>query len=337
MSFLITDLKKLVSEYLSNPVINILSPTKEEHVDNYIVIEKNTGKNYFYLDKEDLTMQFGFDRDLTKTYLVYVCLYQINKTLEKPFVEYYMEERSGSYEFIQKTINASLLSEGEEPDVEENFIRQCEEVINSTFDKLSIDYKGFVEIDDKIYVFYENIGDDLIQAKLGSSLCIIDEIVNKKKIINIPVHESATKVFDENQELLKMKDDEGNLIENPIVAYLCKKNGNDYENITIDNTIDDLDIKINIEHFGNNYLFSTEPLNIVGGFFSFFSGSKKPKRFSLFLDNSKNIDNKDKSLLLYITENAGTIEEYNEYSCISYYENETLFWIVRSELLFTEI
>jgi len=334
MSFLITDLKKAVSEYLSNPAVYPISIEKKEEVSENIpaTIPEN---NYFYLDKEDLTMQFGFDRDLSKTYLIYICVYQINKTLEKPFIEYYVEERSGSYEFIQKTLDASLINE-DESDVEEYFLSQCEQAINSTFDKLSIDYKGFVEIDDKIYAFYENIG-DLIQSKLGSSLCIIDEIINKKKILSIPFHESVIKLFDENQELLNMKDNEGNLIENPILAYLCKKNGNKYESVLIDNTIDDVDIKVNTEHFGNNYLFTTEPINTVGGFFSFFSGSKKPKRFALFLENVKNIENKDKSILLYMTENSETEENYNEYTCISYYDSEQEFWAVRSRLLFTGV
>jgi hypothetical protein len=334
MSFLITDLKKLVSEYLSTPT-KTQENKQENNDENDDVVEAQpiNDKKYFYLNKEDLTMEFGFDRDLTKTYLLNVCVYQINKTLEKPFLEFYVEERNSSYEFIQKTLYPNLFAADDESDIEEKFLEQCEDVINNTFSKLSIDYNGFIEIDDKIYAFYENIGEP-IQPKLGTALCIIDEIINTKKILDFPIHESIINLFNENQELVDMEDEDNSLLENPIVAYLCKKNGSAYENIISESSMDDIDTTVSHEKFGNVYLFTKTPINSTGTFFSFFSGSKKPKRFALFLDNSINLDTQGKSLIEYLAE---SLDDYNKYSCISYTENGTQYWVVRSKTLFTEI
>ena len=110
MSFLITELKKSVSEYLNTPTSSPLSK-EENEIKEEPTVDSLLQKNYTYLDKEDLTMQFGFDRDLTKSYTLHICLFQINNSIEKPFVEFYLENRDGSFQFIQKTIDPSIFQD----------------------------------------------------------------------------------------------------------------------------------------------------------------------------------------------------------------------------------
>ena len=134
-----------------------------------------------------------------------------------------------------------------------------------------------------------------------------------------------------------MRDEEGNNLDNPIVAYLCRKNGNTYENVTIDANTEEIDAKVSHEVFGDVYLFSKEPISAVGGFFSFFTGSKSSKRYALFLENEVTIDNGNKRIIDYMQEKQENASNYEEYDCISFNEYGNQFWVVKQKTLFTEI
>jgi len=96
MSFLISKLKKSVSLYLNKPAPpNEVEKTEdvveeqpindfEEEIEPVVPSEKI---EYEYIDEDDLTQKFGIDRDLSKNYKLNVCIYKINRTLEKQFVE----------------------------------------------------------------------------------------------------------------------------------------------------------------------------------------------------------------------------------------------------------
>jgi hypothetical protein len=164
---------------------------------------------------------------------------------------------------------------------------------------------------------------------------IVDEIINKKKVYDTPIQPKITELFQSNNELLKIKDKAGKELKNPISVYLCKKNGIVYENIYEDDkTTDDI---VHHETFGDVYLFSTEPINTVGTFFSFFTGSKKSRRYALFLEDETTIDSKNKGLAEYLKEASDSLTGYLTYTCIGFMEAGRQFWAVKSKTLFTEI
>ena len=191
-----------------------------------------------------------------------------------------------------------------------------------------------MEFEEHIYAIYENLGDKL-EVKKGSCLALVDEIVNVKKIEDTPIHEYITKMFENNSEFLNMKDDDSNIVENPILAYLCKKNDDVYENVISDSSIDEIDTSVNHNIFGNIYLLTKNPIDNTGGFFSFFSGSAKLKRYSLFLENSIDVSNNETNITEFMKEKD--ITEYDSYTCILYQENGNTFYVVKSKTLFTEI
>ena len=225
-------------------------------------------------------------------------------------------------------------------DVEEIYLKKCNELIDSHFKDIETKYKGFVELDDKIYAIFEKTDQTEMVLSSGSKFVIIDEIINKKKVLDVSIQEDITNVFNQNSELLKLKEKEkgGNEIENPVLVYLCKKNGVNYENVYEDDKVnEEVEQQIHHDVLGDVYTFTTEPINNVGSFFSFFTGSKKTKRYALFLEDETTIDNKDKPLTEFFKDSQDSLKEYIGHSCIGFTESGRQFWAVKSRELFTEL
>jgi len=495
MSFLISELKKSVSKYLSKsspkPVLEE-SRDIEEDVEKADLLDesKQVSEQYEYFTNDDLGQKFGINRDLTKSYKLYICLFEINKTLEKPFVQYYFEKKNGSHQFIETVLEPVLFEgikkdeiipaviplEGTEPateqgteqgtektveeeqsteeegieeiseepeqgteeipeepeqgteqgieeiseepeqgteqgteqstveeeieeipeepeqgtkqstleeegieeipeqgteqqeeqstveprvidirndnkmvggdtisDIEEIYLKQCNDTIESHLNNITKDYKGFIEIDDTIYAFFETTSKKDIELISGSRFAIIDEITSGKKIIDTPILEPIIKMFEENPELLTMKDNEGNPVKNPIAVHMCKKTDSFYENTTKEDDEkkegEDKDTELKIHHdvFGDVYLFSTDIITTLGSFFSFFTGGKHIKHYALFVENETIIKNEKENVIDYLKSATDSLTSFLTYTCISFDENGHHFWAVKSKLLFTEI
>jgi len=223
-------------------------------------------------------------------------------------------------------------------DVEEIYLKKCNELIDSHFKDIETQYKGFVELDDKIYAIFEKTDEIETILTSGSNFVIIDEIVNKKKVLDVSIPEDITNVFNQNNILLKLKEKGGNEIENPIAVYLCKKNGVSYENVYEDDKLsEEVDQIMHHDTLGDVYLFSTEPINTVGSFFSFFTGSKIAKRYALFLEDETTIENNDKPLSEFFKDSQDSLKEYLGHNCIEYTEAGRQFWAVKTRELFTEL
>jgi len=223
-------------------------------------------------------------------------------------------------------------------DIEEIYLKQCNELITSHLKDVTTKYKGFIEKENKIYAIFEKTDELEIKLINGSRFVLLDEIINKKKVYDIPIPQKITELFQSNHELLKIKHKSGKEIENPISVYMCKKNGVIYENVyEEDKKTEETEEQVYHDTFGNVYLFTTEPINTVGSFFSFFTGGKKAKRYALFLEDETTIDNKNKSLLEYLKEASDSLTGYLTYTCIGYMEAGRNFWAVKSKTLFTEI
>jgi hypothetical protein len=223
-------------------------------------------------------------------------------------------------------------------DIEEIYMKKCNELIESRLKDITTQYKGFTELDGKIYAIFEKTDEIETALSSGSKFVIIDEIINKKKVLDVSIPENITKNFNENSELLKIKEKGGNELENPIAVYLCKKNGVTYENFYEDDkTVEEVDQIMHHDTLGDVYLFTTEPINNVGSFFSFFTGGKKAKRYALFLEDEITIENKDKLLPEFFKNSSKKLDDYFTHNCIGYTEAGRNFWAVKSRELFTEI
>jgi len=224
-------------------------------------------------------------------------------------------------------------------DVEEIFLKQCNDLIESHLPNLPKEYKGFVEHGDNVYAMFETTSKKEIEFVRGSRFCLVDEI-QKRKIVDVSIRDDISKMFDENPELLILKDKDGKNIKIPIVAYLCRKTDKYYENVPIpDEKIEqeETDQKIQHEVFGSVYLFTTDIITTLGSFFSFFTGGKKIKHYALFIEDERVIKNDASNVLDFIQQGADSVTSYKTYTCISFKDKDHEFWAVKSKLLFTEL
>lgn len=361
MSFLVPDLRKYIIEnFMSvsrvpSPEQRVVEPLLqkptyyESTIDNTPTLEQvNALPRYYYLEGDQLTREFGFNRDLTKSHILYLCAYRVNTLLEKPFVEFCFQNKNGTYDFPSKTLAPELFKDILEPEdrvlpleqigdnideedgVEDIFLDNCVDFFKETFGDNAVDkYKGFVEFDDYIFAVFDCID---IEDKPDNIWAINDEVLNKRKIFKTPVSEIVLNMFLENRVLINIRDKDGKVLPNPIVAYLLNEN---YENVyykeeeSSHTTASILNEKVNHPLFHNVYLFSLEPLvqhNEVS----------KIKRFALFIDGGLLVENGDVPILDYKTD-EGDVPDYSQYDCIGFKENNNDFWLTRSRNFFIEL
>lgn len=202
---------------------------------------------------------------------------------------------------------------------------------------------------------------------------IIDEIITKQRILDTPIHDNIYQLFDENPQLLFMKNlttskfafpfgelpkfdrkplalyDFGAAnppVSVPIVVYLCKdeKTNVYYKENQSSNTSQSI-INPKVAHpvFDNIFLFSRQPLSI--------ENLNQIKRFALFIDNALYFHNKTFPITDVIealdNPNGDTLDkehvsftdtdEYNDFSCFSFYNGEQEMWAVKNVWSFTEL
>lgn len=116
-------------------------------------------------------------------------------------------------------------------------------------------YKGFVDINDKIYLFVD-FTHVINKIKPEYSKVIIDELVYKKKVYNIPVSPSITELFDSHPKLKHLYNLQGNHeYPFPFQLYPCEKDDSGYKNVTGKLSY----LPFEHEYIGRSHLFSTDP------------------------------------------------------------------------------
>lgn len=309
-----------------------------------------------YLLGDQLTREFGFDRDLSQIHTLHLCLYKINNVLSSPFLEFIMEKDTVEYEFYHKDMPPELFkefiqdqddtisvatnesariepideeipeekiiggSQGEgELDVEDVFLDQIKSLFQEKTGSLLIDkkYKGFLEIDNHIFAIIDVEG-VAISEEDNQKWAIVDEISHKKTILNIAVSPLIIDLFTKNRVLGKFGQ------ETPQVLYLCKKNNDAYQNVYYEegegshNTVTIINERIQHPILKHIYLFSEIP-------FSSDLPIAQIKRFALFTDPVNKIQG----------EISGT--NIPQEPVIGFQENEIDFWCTKSPKYFAEL
>jgi len=335
-----------------NPIIKSIL-TKEP-------IQQKT--SYTYLEDDALSSEFGDDRDLNKTYNLYLCLYKINDDADKPFLEFFCEKTDNMYSFPKMEIQFKPTN-----------IDQIEEVFNDTcsqfFQKITFQtdeiaketYKGYLELDEtNIFIFYNytNIDTNVdkttennIESIDTTIWAIIDEIINVRRILDVPVHEFTHKLFEKHPFITYILDNNGHPIYVPCCLYLCEGSSSNYDNEYYEedenrNTTQSLiDPQITHDLFGKIYLFSTIPFE--------FNNLSKLKRYAVFIEDTlyilnenfpltKDILKKSKMNSINNNDKCETSDfifqkTYKDYSCICFFENGVELWSIESNTLFVEL
>jgi hypothetical protein len=117
--------------------------------------------------------------------------------------------------------------------------------------------------ENSLYAFFDIDELDLEKTEHKRIWVILDEIVNKKKVLGFAIEPSIIPLFSDSYGLSILLDKEGYKSELPYIMYLCKKEGDSYENVYNDNPEENpYEERITHPIFGKFYYFSTRPLNL---------------------------------------------------------------------------
>jgi len=156
------------------------------------------------------------------------CVYQINRSGPIPFLQFVLRKYDKTH-----NENADLLSFPSFKYKSDDYIMDMcdliENVISFTYriNPNNCEYKGFINIRNNFYVFYEldnnSIGPHDLYRRNDLWLVIIDEILNYGNCCNFKIVESVTNFFRENIDFSYLMDLNENYFETPVVAYVdCK-------------------------------------------------------------------------------------------------------------------
>ena len=205
-------LKSLTESYLPeiNEEINSVLPSK---------FEGSEKGNYIYKLGEVLKNE---DLNLNEEKTIFICLFRIQTTqslddpknnIVPPFILYLLNKDNEE----NKLYFPNFKGKG-------NIQYEATKKINEIFVKLKKDikYKGYLEYKDEIYIFFE-FEDEYILNNLNFKnkwwWTSLFEIVNSKKVLNFPVHDTVYRIFYEKPFLISLFDENNLKIPIPSIGY----------------------------------------------------------------------------------------------------------------------
>lgn len=220
----------------------------------------------------------------------------------------------------------NLSSDNDEYDDETFIPEQCSQYLKNnfgiTYDN-SIDYyKGYVNIEDKVYIFIDTSVINIeIPENKEYSWIIVDEIVNKKSSNNIPICDIVIDMFSNNSDIKYIYTENNDIIEYPICVYICKSEDNNYTNVETTGTLHTSLISDKISHpiFGNITMFSTNSI----------LNDNMYERYSLFTS--------DANFILHTNFTRTEVEYITDKSCVRFSYNNIECWSVKDISLFSHI
>lgn len=350
-----TEINNIPDEFTAKLINDEKHPFPSIHVE-----EEEETKNYVYLDDDELSRDFLIDRDLSSQYTIQLVMYHINNSLDTPFLEFYLEQSGEEYGFPERLLDNQRLENNIEEvnktqyggmditteqhgdieiatkttiidnDAVNPFEQQIFEFFHNTTGYSDIiaesAYKGFVEIDNHVYVLFENKEKELAHndADKKHIWAILDEIL-KQFVLNAPIHESTYKLFLQHTKLANITS-EGKSVELPIVVYPVDKVNNIYENIYYIKDESD-------ENLEQTYLITLPMEDTEYGHMFMFTHTILPSNHPI--DTIKRMVIFTKNALYMLTK--PTKEIFEKYPLVRFKENDVTFWGASTYLLFTEL
>ena len=189
-------------------------------------------------------------------------------------------------------------------------------------------YKGFVENAGNIYLFF-----DVTDIELTSDFsdkhtnCIIDELVNKKRVLDLPIEDATSSLFATNRGLIYLYDDKTHKpIHYPIRVYLCESVNDEYANVKYVDAADKSSLSMisdKVYHpvVGNGYLFTSTALDT--------SETPQLKRYALF--------HHDATYVLHEPFIGSEYELIKDDACVCFLSEGVEYWSVKNMDLFLEV
>ena len=147
---------------------------------------------------------------------IYEVLFKINSTEENPFLQFLMYKYNKKFKMeADITFPFMLYNSGNILNMTKKYIKNILHYIPT--------YKGYLYFEGELHLFFGIENKNFVFKKLQSNnkywWVLIDEICNQKKILNYKIHESVSKLFLSNPELIYLYDKLGNTYEIPIIGY----------------------------------------------------------------------------------------------------------------------
>lgn len=157
----------------------------------------------------------------------YIVIYRINTTGLKPFLEFCLYKYPTYEDQKYKTFSDLLVFPTiKHTDLDLTSSSTLKTGINSFVNTnfgLPIDCEGFKIFNNKYYFFF-NVMDYNEEPKIlkRSDMwwwCVLDEIVNNKRVTNFPIYKDVYNLFLQNPDCIYLYDRENNIIEIPSIGY----------------------------------------------------------------------------------------------------------------------
>jgi hypothetical protein len=293
----------------------------------------NEIEKYKYLEDDELS-RLEENIDFTNINRISILLYRINDELDEPFLEFFLIKKNMMYGLPEFQFDTKKYKNDETP-LKNQSVDAVKNISN--YEKADIEklYKGFIEneVDNFVVVFgpiemYDmNIDinknnvtnkDNLISSIWG----IVDEIEFKKNINGYSVENNVVKLFENNSELLFIKDEQGNPATIPYLLYLFENNNNvHYEKEEDKKNYQFIIEKTKHKLFGSTFLFSNEAFEA--------NNLSKIKRYAVFINHP-----------LYLFNETFYLSEFKNIDInrsIRFYENKYILWSIKNSDLFIEL
>lgn len=160
---------------------------------------------------------------------IFVCIYKINfdidtKKIKSPFLQYLL------YKYPNNNSNLSnkMIFPFIKYKTGDNILKKSNQFVKNIIGD-DLDNIGYLNDKNDIYVFYNYDNNQVEVTELNKNnqfwWCLIDEICNRKKLINFPILKKVYLIFYKYPELIYLKNSRGKNLEIPIVGYF----GSSYE------------------------------------------------------------------------------------------------------------
>jgi hypothetical protein len=312
--------------------------------------DESVSNVYKYLNDETLNKVMNVNTDTEFNYV----LYSIVDDCDTPYVKFLMNNDNNIMKFpnekiILENIDDDSGSDSESDDIipftedddNESFSissnnddygdetllpEQCSQYLKNnfgiTYENTNDFYRGYVEIEDKIYIFIDTsiIHNDFPDENQFSWV-VIDEILYKKSSNNVPICKIVTTMFSNNSIIKNIYNENNEIIGPPICVYICENTEDSIINTENSGRLNDSLVSNTIKHdiFGNITMFSTTP----------FSSGYNYNRYCLFTSNA--------NYILHTNFTKHEVGYIADKSCVRFPYNNVECWAVKDSRLFSHI
>ena len=316
--------KRIEEEYfeLQNRMNEIFELNEKLVSTSYYDFQGKGSSQYNYPIESILMNNFA---DYLKTHSfpkkIHICLFQVNNSGLKPFLQFFLRKCPQDHSTCPNKLSFITIEGFSTFDSVVNKTYKIMEVLFLSYMKVAYyQYKGFIENANanEITMFYDctnsKVGVHSLHSKNDLWLTLIDEIVNQGNVCDQIIDPFVKDFFIDHPQLIHLKDENNNVIENPTVAYSYAQN-EQIEFMSVFGVSRNLDL---VDALVGPYFYFTNYENAKNEIKKSPSKKNGILRFALFLGNNKvpmnlkddTFDTSEKTQQLLLKDPTTTTDDY---------------------------